>query len=132
MQGTQSTYCHYSFTFSRSINWSSGTSYSSSLLTANVVVRALLQSLSSSTIRNSHPNRFLMESMRSITKCPLVLSTDSLMVCGGRGGGPTSIVQRRHIPVVTLLRSNLVRLLVSSVSIRTQIIMFARKNSKKI
>lgn len=99
-------------TFSLSINWSSGGRYSSSLLTANVVARRVSAPSpppppsSSATTLSSHPNRFLMESIRSTTRRPLDLSTDSLMAFCGDGGvsadgcGPTSIVRRGHVSVI--------------------------------
>lgn len=57
-------------------------------------------SLSPSTIRSSQPNRFLMESMRSTTRRPLHLFTDSRLPLGGRDG-PASIVRRGgHVSVI--------------------------------
>jgi len=83
---------------------------------ANVVIReALFTAVSllsfSATIRNSHPNRFLIESIRSMTKRPLELSTDR--VFAGHGDDLSAIIQhqrrrrsrcRRHIPVIKPLR----------------------------
>ncbi|CAI6363767.1 unnamed protein product [Macrosiphum euphorbiae] len=50
------------------------------------------------TIRSSQPNRFLMESIRSTTRRPLELSTDSVTSeqLGGDSGPARSMVRRRH------------------------------------
>lgn len=63
-------------------------------------------SSSPSTIRNSQPNRFLMESMRSTTRRPLDLFTDSWLPLGGCGG-PASIVRRgNHVSVIGTARGH--------------------------
>lgn len=89
-------------TFSRSIKRSSGAlSYSSSLVTANTTGAAVDVPPPPLTVCSSHPNRFLMESIRSTSKRPLELSTDSVTLealSGGGGGGcpARSMVRCRH------------------------------------
>jgi len=87
-----------SSTFNRSIKRSSGAlSYSSSLVTAKTTDAEDVQP-PSLTIRSSQPNRFLMESIRSTTRRPLELSTDSVALKAlGDGCGPErSMIRRRH------------------------------------
>ncbi|KAL5233712.1 hypothetical protein ACI65C_001122 [Semiaphis heraclei] len=82
-------------TFSRSIERSSGAL--SSLVTANNTGAAVDVPPPPLMICSSHPNRFLIESIRSTSKRPLELSTDSVTLEALSGGCPArSMVRRRH------------------------------------
>lgn len=98
-------------TFNRSIKWSSGAlpSYSSNLVTAKTTAADV--SLPPRTIRSSHPNRFLMESIRSTTRRPLELSTDSvaLEAVVGDSGPAWSIFWHCHDSAIKQRRKPLHR-----------------------